>query len=118
MSPRSGLEIKKEKKRAKLELIEAQIQGSRRRDKKVPADDDRKHWKNESPYNDKSNKKGRNLQSLFIAFCNWLRLGLGPHLFVKVPRPGDSEVTFAVFESYDSKRFCTGLEINKIIDLS
>jgi len=26
-------------------------------------------------------------------------LGLGPHLFVKVPRPGDSEVTFAVFES-------------------
>jgi len=29
----------------------------------------------------------------------WFRLGLGPHLFVKVPRPGDSEVTFAVFES-------------------
>jgi len=26
-------------------------------------------------------------------------LGLGPHLFVKVPRPGDSEVTFPVFES-------------------
>jgi len=26
-------------------------------------------------------------------------VGLGPHLFVKVPRPGDSEVTFAVFES-------------------
>jgi len=23
-----------------------------------------------------------------------LSLGLGPHLFVKVPRPGDSEVTF------------------------
>jgi len=23
-------------------------------------------------------------------------LGLGPHLFVKVPRPADSEVTFAV----------------------
>jgi len=28
-----------------------------------------------------------------------LVLGLGPHLFVKIPRPGDSEVTFAVFES-------------------
>jgi len=26
-------------------------------------------------------------------------LGLGTHLFVKVPRPGDSEVTFLVFES-------------------
>jgi len=26
-------------------------------------------------------------------------LGLGTHLFVKVPRPGDSEVTFVVFES-------------------
>jgi len=26
-------------------------------------------------------------------------LGLGPHLFVKVPRSGDSEVTFSVFES-------------------
>jgi len=25
--------------------------------------------------------------------------GLGSHLFVKVPRPGDSEVTFVVFES-------------------
>jgi len=25
-------------------------------------------------------------------------LGLGPHLFVKVPRPGDSEITFSVFE--------------------
>jgi len=25
--------------------------------------------------------------------------GLGPHLFVKVPRPGDSEVTFAVWQS-------------------
>jgi len=25
-----------------------------------------------------------------------LGLCLGPHLFVKVPRPGDSEVTFAV----------------------
>jgi len=26
-------------------------------------------------------------------------LGLDTHLFVKVPRPGDSEVTFSVFES-------------------
>jgi len=26
-------------------------------------------------------------------------LGLGIHLFVKVPQPGDSEVIFAVFES-------------------
>jgi len=26
-----------------------------------------------------------------------LSLGLGTHLFLKVPRPGDSEVTFAVF---------------------
>jgi len=26
-------------------------------------------------------------------------LGLGTHLFVKVPRPGDSEVTYSVFES-------------------
>jgi len=26
-------------------------------------------------------------------------LGLGPHLFDKVPRPGDSKVTFAVFKS-------------------
>jgi len=26
-------------------------------------------------------------------------LGLGPHLFVKVLQPGDSEVTFSVFKS-------------------
>jgi len=32
---------------------------------------------------------------------NWLGLGLGlgTHLFVMVPRLGDSEVTFSVFES-------------------
>jgi len=30
----------------------------------------------------------------------WHRFFLGPHLFVKVPRPGDSEVTFSVFETY------------------
>jgi len=29
----------------------------------------------------------------------FLRFRLGNHLFVKVPRPGDSEVTFSVFES-------------------
>jgi len=29
----------------------------------------------------------------------WQMLGLGARLFVKVPRPGDSEVTFLVFES-------------------
>jgi len=31
-------------------------------------------------------------------------LGLGPHLFVKVPRPGDSEVTFSVFECLTTHR--------------
>jgi len=37
---------------------------------------------------------------LGIAYnANSLCLGLGLHLFVKVPRPGDSEVIFAVFES-------------------
>jgi len=30
---------------------------------------------------------------------SFAELGLGTHLFVKVPRPGDSEVTFSVFES-------------------
>jgi len=28
-----------------------------------------------------------------------LYLGLGTHLFVKVPRPRDSEMTFSIFES-------------------
>jgi len=31
-------------------------------------------------------------------YSTW-RIGLSPHLFVKVPRPGDSEVTCLVFES-------------------
>jgi len=35
-------------------------------------------------------------QPIFYAI---LYVGLGTHLFVKVPRPGDSEVTFSVFES-------------------
>jgi len=26
-------------------------------------------------------------------------LGLDPHLFVKIPQPGDSEMAFAIFES-------------------
>jgi len=33
-----------------------------------------------------------------------LILGLGTHLFVKVPRPGDSEVTFSVFESLTTQK--------------
>jgi len=39
------------------------------------------------------------LKSLFYLKNETIGLGLGTHLFVKVPRPGDSEVTFAVFES-------------------
>jgi len=35
-------------------------------------------------------------KSEFLALCG---LGLGTHLFVKVPRLGDSEETFLVFES-------------------
>jgi len=34
----------------------------------------------------------------YICFC-CNRIGLGTHLFVKIPRPGDSEGTFSVFES-------------------
>jgi len=30
---------------------------------------------------------------------NMVALGLGTHLFVKLPRPGNSEVNFSVFES-------------------
>jgi len=36
-------------------------------------------------------------------------LGLGTHLFVKVPRPGDSEVTFSVFESSDGFKLPSSL---------
>jgi len=32
-------------------------------------------------------------------FCHSLSLSLGTHLFVKVPRTGDSKVTFSVFKS-------------------
>jgi len=35
----------------------------------------------------------------FVFFRKNDRLGLGTHLFVKVTRPGDSEVTFSAFES-------------------
>jgi len=31
--------------------------------------------------------------------ANVVGLGLGTHLFVKIPRPEDSEVTFLVFDS-------------------
>jgi len=34
-----------------------------------------------------------------ININNAKQIGLGTHLFIKVPRPGDSEVTFSVFES-------------------
>jgi len=42
--------------------------------------------------------------SVFVkGFIYWVKmiflLGLGTHLFVKVPWPGDSEGTFSVFES-------------------
>jgi len=36
---------------------------------------------------------------VLVLCCRWFPLGLGTHLFVKVPQPGDSEVTFSVFES-------------------
>jgi len=43
-------------------------------------------------------KNARTLhQKIFYTYS--IGLGLDPHLFVKVPRPRDSDVTFAVFES-------------------
>jgi len=43
--------------------------------------------------------------SKFLTFCNKFDelIWLGTHLIVKVPRPGDSEGTFSVFESSCSK---------------
>jgi len=40
-------------------------------------------------------------KNLFSSFSVtiFLRLGLGTHLFVKVPRPGENEGNFSVFES-------------------
>jgi len=35
----------------------------------------------------------------FLGFRGLNVLDLGPHLFVKVLRPEDSEVTFSIFES-------------------
>jgi len=40
-----------------------------------------------------------NTQVLAVINHRCLGLCLGPHLFAKVPRPEDSEVTFPVFES-------------------
>jgi len=37
------------------------------------------------------------LEGKFTKYKIYNNSGLGPHLFVKVPRPGDSEVTFSVF---------------------
>jgi len=47
-----------------------------------------------------SHKKGPHFQVCpnIFTFAR-ITLGLGIHLFVKVPRPGDSEVTSSVFES-------------------
>jgi len=40
------------------------------------------------------------IKILFVSsFSLYTSLGLGTHLFDKVPRPGDSAVTFEVFES-------------------
>jgi len=38
-------------------------------------------------------------QIIILDFTRYCTKGLGPHLFVKVPRLGDSEGIFAVFES-------------------
>jgi len=44
--------------------------------------------------------KFKNLKlPLTICFAYTALQGLGIHLFIKVPRPGDSEVAFSVFES-------------------
>jgi len=40
-----------------------------------------------------------NLLIVQLSELEKVSLGLGTHLFVKVPRPGDSEGTFSVFES-------------------
>jgi len=39
------------------------------------------------------------LPKLKISINSYCFFRLGTHLFVKVPRPGNSEVTFSVFES-------------------
>jgi len=36
---------------------------------------------------------------IFVTRYNVQLLGLGTHLFVKIPRPGDSEGTFSILES-------------------
>jgi len=44
-----------------------------------------------------ANRKG--FFSISKAMINFTIDGLGTHLFVKVPQPSDSKVTFSVFES-------------------
>jgi len=50
--------------------------------------------------NDSNFRSGKILHSkvYYIVFV-WEGLGLGTHLFAKVPWPGDSKVSFSVFES-------------------
>jgi len=56
--------------------------------------------KNYSSSNHRKDKDQVSSQvSIPIVNGKTLFLGLGTHLFVKVPRPGDSEVTFLVFQS-------------------
>jgi len=40
-----------------------------------------------------------NFTILLLGISKFHEIGLGPHLFVKIPQPGASEVTFVVFES-------------------
>jgi len=45
-------------------------------------------------------KVGNSIKCLSQGYSDTLlHTGLGTHLFVKAPRPGDSEVIFSVFES-------------------
>jgi len=44
-------------------------------------------------------RKGQFLRGNRRNLAEGCEIGIGTHLFVKVPRPGDSEVTFSVFES-------------------
>jgi len=41
----------------------------------------------------------RRPRKIILQYSSPNLIGLGNHLFLKVPRPGDSEVTFSVFES-------------------
>jgi len=52
-----------------------------------------------------------------IKFSQWsgsdLGLSLGTHLFVKIPRPGDSKVTYSVFELSCHLAVTTSLTIQR-----